>query len=104
MVYTRKTLINHNPYIRRWDARSRETYYEHRAMAEWKLGRPLKEGEVVHHEDGDRQENHPDNITIFSNQRAHMLYENYRRREAAGISHLFTIEDLLKTHGLWMVK
>ncbi len=31
-----------NPYVRRWDARTRETYYEHQAVAEWKLGRPLE--------------------------------------------------------------
>ncbi len=93
-----------NPYIRRWDARTGETYYEHRAIAEWKLGRPLEPGNVVHHSDGNKQINHPDIICIFSNQRAHMLYEMYQKREAKGIKHLFKIEDLLELNGLWMVK
>ena len=96
--------VRHNPYVRRWDTRTGETYYEHRAIAEWKLGRPLQPGEVVHHDDKNKMDNHRDNIVIFSNQRAHMLYENYLLREAKGIKHLFTIEELLETHGLWMVR
>lgn len=85
-----------NPYIRRWDKRTGEVYYEHHAMAEWKLGRPLKVGEVVHHDNGDKHDNHPDNIWVFSSQRAHMLYEHYRMREAAGVRHLFDISEILK--------
>ena len=95
---------DHNPYIRRWDARVGELYYEHRAMAEWKLGRPLKSGEVVHHEDGNKKDNHRENIYVFSSQRAHMLYEMYQKRKASGVIHLFDIEELLKLQGLWMVK
>jgi len=32
----------------------------------------------VHHDDGDKRNNHPENIWVFSSQRAHMLYEHYR--------------------------
>jgi len=68
---------NHNPYIRKWDKRTHETYYEHRTVDEFKLGRPLQVGEVVHNANGDKTDNHPDNIHVFSNQRAPMLFENY---------------------------
>jgi hypothetical protein len=86
----------HNPYIRRWDPEKGETYYEHRAIAEWKLGRKLRPGEVTDHEDGDKKNNHPDNIRVLPSQRHHVFLENYRRREARGIQHLFDVEELLK--------
>jgi hypothetical protein len=94
----------HNPYTRLWDAETSETYYEHRAVAEQKLGRKLGPGEVVHHNDGNKSNNQPDNIFIFSSQRAHMLYENYYLRERAGVKHLFTIEEYLKIQGCWFVR
>lgn len=93
-----------NPYVRRWDSAKRETYYEHQAIAEWKLGRPLKPGEVVHHDNADKADNHPDNIWVFSSQRAHMLFEHYRAREARGVGHLLTVEEVLRVHGCWVVR
>ena len=97
-------MTEHNPYIRRWDPRKKETFYEHRAVAEWKLGRPLEPGEVVHHDDGDKSNNHPENVWVFSCQRAHMLYEQYRKREGLGVGHLFGIEEVLERRGLWVMR
>lgn len=48
-------------------------------MAEWKLGRPLKAGEVVHHVNHDTTDNHPDNLYVFSSQSAHELFEGYEQ-------------------------
>lgn len=45
--------------------------HEHRAVAEQKLGRKLKHGEVVHHIDGDKRNNSPENIMVFANQAEH---------------------------------
>lgn len=94
----------HNPYTRLWDADTGETYYEHRRVAEQKLGRPLKDGETIHHEDGNKKNNSKNNVFIFSSQTAHMLYENYYLRERAGVKHLFTIEEWLELHGHWFVR
>lgn len=39
--------------------------YDHFLIAEEKLGRPLKDGEVVHHIDGNKHNNNLENILIF---------------------------------------
>lgn len=54
---------------------------EHWIVAEEKLGRELLPGEVVHHEDGNPQNNNPDNLRVFPNQTAHGRYHTRRRHE-----------------------
>lgn len=43
----------------------------HRIVAEQKLGRPLRPGEIAHHEDRNKRNNAPDNITVLENQSEH---------------------------------
>jgi hypothetical protein len=51
----------------------------HRQVAESKIGRPLAEGEVVHHIDGNKLNNHPDNIAVLESQAVHARLESTGR-------------------------
>lgn len=56
--------------------------YTHRAIVESILGRSLDRKEIVHHKDGDRTNNHPDNLEIMS-QSAHAAL-HFRKYPATG--------------------
>ena len=53
---------------------AKKTVYEHRYIMECKIGRYLKEEEVVHHIDGDRSNNRIENLTLFNNQSEHIKH------------------------------
>lgn len=57
--------------------------YEHRFVAEQKIGRRLEPGELVHHDDENRQNNDPDNLIVVSGNAEHFLLHrklDYGRR------------------------
>lgn len=56
--------------------------YEHRRVMERKLGRQLKPGEVVHHIDGDRTNNSPDNLEVFASNGEHLRHHAKARQAA----------------------
>ena len=64
---TRKTYIDNNGY-RRFKGSNTPL---HQYVAEQKLGRPLRDGEVVHHKNRDKLDNSANNLHVFGNQKAH---------------------------------
>jgi len=51
--------------------------YEHQLVAEQKLGRPLQDGETVHHIDKDRSNNSPDNLLVFASNADHAAFHQH---------------------------
>lgn len=54
---------------------------EHRLIMEMVLGRLLDESEIVHHINGKRNDNRPENLAVFKNTSDHIKYHLYLKKE-----------------------
>ena len=53
---------------------SYQVVYLHRVIAEQTIGRKLRPGELVHHRDGDKTNNSPENLVVCSSASVHRQY------------------------------
>ena len=65
------------------NASARGTVYEHRLIMEKKIGRYLLPEEDVHHIDEDKQNNHPDNLQLFSSKSEHTKHHQKLKKKFA---------------------
>lgn len=55
---------------------AKKTVSEHRFIMECKIGRYLTDEECVHHIDGNKANNNPENLMLFKNNSEHIKYHN----------------------------
>lgn len=60
---------------------AKKTVLEHRFIMECELGRYLEKEECVHHIDGNKANNNPDNLMLFKNNSEHIKYHKKLRDE-----------------------
>ncbi|MBU0471629.1 MAG: HNH endonuclease [Nanoarchaeota archaeon] len=71
-----KTYVNKNGYRCFADSRKQVS----RWVAEQKIGRPLKDTDVVHHGYKGKGCNNPDNLWLFKNQSEHITKAHSKKR------------------------
>jgi hypothetical protein len=73
-------------YRRVWDIARSKYVYEHRLVIEQILGRELKPTEQVHHRNGIRDDNRPQNLVYCKDQDVHrLLHETWGRKRQANV-------------------
>jgi len=78
--YVAKGSVSTNGY-RVFRGAKQEIKYEHRMVAEKALGKPLPPGAVIHHINGDRSDNRPENLVVCPNFTYHMLIHKLMRKK-----------------------
>lgn len=88
IIYYNKNVFNHGEYRERQANALRGTgsgscyikdhgKHQHRRVAEKMLGRPLRSDEIVHHKDGNKRNNNPENLEVMT--QSEHIREHLRR-------------------------
>ncbi len=74
--------------------------HEHRVIMETIIGRPLESGEVVHHKDGNIQNNDPNNLELLVSQGEHCRehFTKNRKCEVPGCSEKHFCKGRCRVH------
>lgn len=72
---------SHSSHAKSYHRKGSHTYV-HREIAEEMLGRHLRSDEIVHHKDGNKHNNNPENLEVMTRSEHTKLHHKMRREQA----------------------
>lgn len=89
-----------NGYLQVFDYRNMRWKYVHRINAEAKIGGPIPEGHEVHHINGDKRDNRPENLAVLPIEVHRALHDTAAEAAENGRSYTAALVDAFATLGI----